>query len=127
MNINQNEKRDLFFYVVVTDRQLKRENRLAQLFEEEVFTYYIGPNDTHMPDLVSARFWKDQPAAIRRCEHLRSRGSKFDFELRNLSREEFIKLIPDKLDKNNYCYLRNLELKKQEIKYLKRIYGKEGT
>ena len=117
----KDERRELFFYVIVTDKQINRENRLAQLFEEEIKTFYLGPYDKNVTNLISARFWKDQPAAIRKCEKCRQNGSHFDYQISNLSRQEFIDLIPSDLYPMNYCESRNIEFRKEELKYLRKI------
>lgn len=114
-------KRDNFFYVRLIDKQIDRDNKLSLLLDNgNIIQYYIGSTVT--TDLSRARFWKDKNSAIRFANNAKKYKYTFDdFEVVDLSREEFINLIPEKYDNHDAITLRNTSLRSKEVNYLHKI------
>jgi hypothetical protein len=110
-------KRDFFFYIKVSNKQLNRDNVISNILdEEELDEYFIGDGITK--DIKYARFWKDENSAKKYS--LSKKFKDYDiFEIKKLNRDEFINLIPDNYEINNHITIKNSKLKKEEVKYLK--------
>jgi hypothetical protein len=112
-------KRDDFYFVSITNKLISRDNKISELFGEEMTMMYHSPSIT-TDKIYLAKFWKDKDSAIRFINSHSHRGS---YTLHSLDRDGFINAIPEKdyagLDAVNQHYLKNLELKRQEQKYSK--------
>jgi hypothetical protein len=112
-------RRDSFYYVEIADKSVNRDNQLSQLFGEEIKPVYHGSNYP-TDKLYCAKFWKDKDSANNFIRYQK----KDIFKLKELSRQEFINLIPEKSEVGDDCrneiYLRNLETKHQEQNYSKK-------
>jgi hypothetical protein len=109
-------KRDKFYYLLVADKSINRDNQLSELFGEEVKLQYYSPlNITEF--IYCARFWKDKDSVNRFISYKKSNT----YQIKEMNREEFINSIPDKssVQISDERYIKNLELRNQEIKYSK--------
>lgn len=116
-------KRNEFFYIKVSDIQLNRDNKLSHLFGDDVQTFYIGANNKSVDKIYLSKFWKDKKSVYRLVTEIKNKSSilpgfKKDLilEVDSIDRNEFIKSIPDE-SINDYVYLKNLKLKKEELLY----------
>ena len=108
-------KRDEFFYFEITDKSTQRDNKISELFDEQVIKFYHSPSG-RTDKIYLAKFWKDKDSALRFINFRK----KDNLLLKVINREEFIKSIPDKDncgDAVDARYLKNFEIKKQEHKY----------
>jgi hypothetical protein len=111
-------KRDKFYYIEIADIATLRDNRISQLFDEEVtISYYSNTtkdsikNSFDTPYIYQAKFWKDKKSA----EYVANRHKSPN--IKEMDRIEFISAIPDEVDNQTADYKRNLLMKKQEIRY----------
>ena len=113
-------KRDDFYFVEITNKLILRDNKISELFGEEKSVLYHSPS-IPTNKIYLAKFWKDKDSAIRFINSNSHRGT---YILQSISRDEFIKCIPDKdyagEDSINHHYLKNLELRRQEENYSKK-------
>lgn len=107
-------KRDNFYCVVIEDKSVARDNKLSELFGDEVKLIYHSPG-TCTEHIHCAKFWKDKGSAL---HNIKTRPNR---RLIELTRDEFINSIPDKefvgMAASDVTYLKNLEKKKEEIEY----------
>jgi hypothetical protein len=107
-------KKDTFYYVVIEDKSVARDNKLSELLGENIKLLYHNPSKP-TEYIHCAKFWKDKSSAL---HHVKSRTNR---RLVELTRDEFINSIPDKdfagLESIDITYLKNLIRKKEEIKY----------
>jgi hypothetical protein len=114
------KKRDTYYYLEFANKSQVRDNLLSDILGvDHERQYYQSKNFVaRIPDITTkiylAKFWKDRTSALW-CVN-----SSLTFRVVEIGQEEFINLIPDKVDeKDNANYLRNIKNKRQEIKYLK--------
>lgn len=120
------KKRDKFYYLLVTDLQKKRDDKISQLFDEDVEMRFLSQYERHSYKTTTqihlTRFWKDSGAALRVAEHHKKiqqqKGNQIIFELQNMNRDLFLKSIPDDLKIDDYVLRKNQKLKKQELEYI---------
>jgi len=131
-------RRNQFFYIKVSNIQLNRDNKLSQIFGDDTQTFYIGANNKSVDKIYLAKFWKDNRLVTEIKNKSILPGFKKDLilEVDSIDRSEFIKSIPDEsislftnlpndIDAedyyvrlaNDYVYLKNLKLKKEEVNY----------
>lgn len=108
-------KRSEFYYVKMMDRQAIRDNRISELFGEELKITYLGANSKKVDKIYYARFWKDKKSAEWAASQLAKRSETI-FEVLVMDRDTFIKSIKDNKDKD-YVYLKNIKLKAEEVDY----------
>jgi hypothetical protein len=113
-------KRPFFYCLKVTDIETNRDDRISQLFGEKFEIWYLGPNNSKVQEIYHARFWKDKKSAENAGIVVKRKSPDVIYEVLEFDREEFIKLIPDTNQNNNYVIIRNIKLKRQEIHYSKR-------
>jgi hypothetical protein len=111
-------KRDFFYYLEVADKSVNRDNQISELFGEDVKKLYhtsTTPNEF----IYCAKFWKDKDSIQRFVSYRK----KDYFKLKEISREEFINIIPEKSDVGDVSrdlnYIKNLESKHKEQIYSK--------
>lgn len=120
------QKRDRFYYFIVTDLQKMRDDKLSILFDEDTLTTFLSEYTKNTFQTTSeihlARFWKDKMSAMRTAEQFtkieEQKGNKVIFKLQSMNRREFIKTIPDLKDIPSYVYLKNKKHKESESEYL---------
>lgn len=112
------KKGDNFYYIVVTDLETQRDSRISDLFGEDYYTYYIGPNNSKVDNLSQARFWKLKMAAERYVETLKKGHKDVMCIINVLTRDQFIEAIPEDLNNKDYVSKRNYKLRKDEISYI---------
>lgn len=117
-------KRSEFFYIKVSDIQLNRDNKLSHLFGDDVQTFYIGAYNKSVDKIHLSKFWKDKISVHRmiteiKFRRVRDKLSDLILEVNSIDRNEFIKSIPDE-SIDDYIYLKNLKLKKEEVNYQKK-------
>lgn len=119
-------KRDRFYYLIVTDLQKQRDDKISMLFDEETHTQFLSEYTKHnfstTPEIHLARFWKDEKATRRVMENFikieSQKGNKVIFNLQSMSRSEFLKTIPDLDEVPSYVYLKNKKFKETEKEYI---------
>lgn len=120
---------DTFYYIEVWDKQSLRDKTISSILDESNDTpikYYNSSqgNVKFYNNIFCALFWKNIETAEFRLKTLK-RHSEYKFEIKCLSREEFISIIPESYKvKDKWelgCYQRNKDLKKLEVEYLKKI------
>jgi hypothetical protein len=106
-----------------------RDDKIAQLFGEQTYTYFLGPNNSKVEEIYNARFWKDFNAAEGTGFKLRKKSPSAIVELKTLDRYSFIDAIPDHIEpkgmQHPYTTLRNISMKRSEIEYTKHRYSKQ--
>lgn len=125
-------KRDIFYYILISDKQTMRDSIISELFGEESKKNYYNPisykkSTNH---IFLAKFWKDIYAVNKVVNSYLSYNKKLNTQyiIKELYREDFIKLIPDIDEKfileNNIekhelvTYNKNLKSRKIEESYL---------
>ena len=92
-------KRDEFFYFEITDKSTQRDNKISELFDEQVIKFYHSPSG-RTDKIYLAKFWKDKDSALRFINFRK----KDNLLLKVINREEFIKsegLIMNRNNKHN--------------------------
>jgi hypothetical protein len=106
--------RDKFYYVELSNTQIRRDNTISELFGEKPQKKYFSLT-TPTKDIFLAKFWKDKHAV-----EIFTRG-RIDSTIYELSREDFITLIPDPDSVGDWSkdarYEKNLLAKRKEINY----------
>ncbi len=114
-------KRDIFYYVEITDKQRQRDNLLASILDEIEYRTWIGSNVkggewSDVNELKYARYFKDKNAAIRFVnEFNRSK----ELRVCEMDADTFINTIPDKYEVQNYITIRNIKMKQGMAKSMK--------
>jgi hypothetical protein len=123
---------DNFYYIEVWDKQLLRDSKLNILFDigEIIKPEFLGGSQVRLDrykEIHQSLFWKHISTAEFRIECVtrnKSVKDKYDFVIKCLTREEFIKSIPDKTNDVYWGighYKRNYNWKLSEIEYLKKL------
>jgi hypothetical protein len=125
------QKRDRFYYFIVTDLQKILDYKLSILLDEETLTLttflseYSNSTFKTTSEIHLARFWKDKMSAMMAAEKLakiqEQKGNRVIFNLQYMNRQDFIKTIPDLKEIPSYVYLKNKKYKESEIKYLENL------
>jgi hypothetical protein len=119
-----------FYYIEVWDRSLLRDSVISDILgEDSLKPFYVNGSQRQLNrvnKIQCALFWKTQGSAEYRIETLKRNRPNDDckYLVKELNREEFIDIIPDDFKGNkfeNTCWLTNVELKKREINYQKKI------
>lgn len=115
-------KRDMYYYISVSSIQIDRDNKISDLFGENIDALYIGQSnfnssDTSVTDdLRYVRFWKDKNGV----NYFQNRTQMYriytKLKICEMPSHDFINLIPDKYEIENFISKRNLRLKKEQIK-----------
>lgn len=130
MNNSAYFKGDDFYYISISDPSISRDNKISDIFGESFESFYIGEKITK--DISKARFWKDLISTklyIRRDTKniisadqiygksmiITCQATRTSYTINKINREEFIKVIPESYDINDFVTKRNLNLKKKEI------------
>lgn len=122
------KKRDKFYYLLVTDLQKKRDDKISQLFDEDVEMRFLSQYDKYRYQTTNqihlTRFWKDSGAALRVAEHHKKiqeqKGNQIIFEIQNMNRDLFLKSIPD-TNEDDYVTRKNQKMKAEELKYINQV------
>jgi hypothetical protein len=119
---------DDFYYLEVWDKQKMRDSKLTDLLGgEKLKPEYVAGSQKRL-DKVNKRyeaiFWKNRESVDHRIECLNNDidiKNNYKFVIKCLTREEFIKEIPDS-DGSNYLFIkRNQKLKTEELRYLDKL------
>jgi hypothetical protein len=120
-------KRDNFYCIVVNDIQTLRDYNISEILGEKSEIFYLGSKLTN--DISMARFWKDKDSVKRfifynvateiKGANISS-NKKEKYLIKELNREEFLKIIPDEYEIKDYITIRNSKIKAEEKKYDKR-------
>jgi hypothetical protein len=117
-------KRDIFYYIEITDKQRQRDNKLSALFDEDEKRFFMGcdsgspdKKDTlySITDLKYARFFKDRKAA---GDSVTITASNV-MAIQEMDADTFINLIPDKYEIDNFITKRNVKMKAGMLKSMK--------
>jgi len=119
-------KRDIFYYLIVNDIQTFRDDKISEILGEDAQIYYLG--DGLVTSVSMARFWKDKRSIekyinskmygeIKGNKIISSRDKKLIFTIKELNRDEFLSVIPEKYDVKDYVTIRNSKLRSQEKNY----------
>lgn len=107
-------RRDTFYYVEISTLQVRRDNKIAELFGEQPIKKFVSLT-TPTEHLYLAKFWKDKVAADRFA------NGKLNSKVLSCTAQEFIDFVPD--DVGDFIkdgrFIKNLESKKRQIKYQK--------
>ncbi len=124
INIPYFTKRDIFYYLEISDKQKQRDDKLSALLDVNAERFYVGcdssspnKNDTlySITDLKYARFFKDRIA----CGSSRILNSIELIQIQEMSADTFINTIPDQYDIDNFITKRNIILKVGMVKSMK--------
>lgn len=123
------KRSDDFWYIEVWDIQKSRDNKIADILGDVVETKpeYLAGSHTRLDkyeQIHYALFWKTKETAEWRLESMNKLNTKdkYNFIIKKLTREEFIKSIPEPKDKFVWGYhKKNLKLKHDEMEYLEKI------
>lgn len=113
-------KRDQFFYIIMSDTQTNRDNKISELFNEKAKEYYLGSNHQKVEDISMARFWKDSVAPRRLIEKLTKANQHLVLRIVEIDRHKFLN-ITEKITEIDYVTRRNIKLREAEIEYLEKI------
>lgn len=113
-------KRDQFFYIIMSDTQTNRDNKISELFDETIKEYYLGSNHQKVDNLSMARFWKDNVAPRRLIEKLTKANQHLVLRIVETDRETFLKITED-IAVIDYVTRRNIKLRESELEYLEMI------
>lgn len=108
-------RRDTFYCIIVNDKQTNRDNKISELFGLELSDMYISDRG-FISDISFARFWKDKATAM---SLINTKKEKEKLSLKELTREEFLNVIPKEYKTKNYITIRNLKLRQEEESYQK--------
>lgn len=117
-------KRDIFYYVEIVDKQVNRDNKISEIFGEDFVLYYIGCDNTHnytkVTDIRYARFWKDlKSAETTKCLYSKTSERNQEIRVHQLNSDEFISSIPDEYPIENFITKKNLKLRSETVKHKK--------
>lgn len=120
---------DDFYYLEVWDKQKMRDSKLTELFGGEKMKPEYVAGAQHRLDKVDERFkalfWKTRETAEYRIKCLNKIDrikNNYTFVVKCLTREEFIKEIPDPDGKVYWGYIKkNQKLKSEELRYLEKL------
>lgn len=110
-------KRDKFYYIIISDIETNRDNRISEIFNEEISEYYVGKDNKKTDDISKSRFWKDNIAPKRLVEKLIKSNPLLKTNIVEIDREMFLK-ITEKTPNTDYVCLRTLRLRNNEIEYM---------
>ena len=127
---------DFFYYIEVWNTEKLRLSKINIVMDgEEIKPHYFRGSSRQIievKDIECAIFWKNKESAEHKIKSLNlfvESSKSRTFVIKELTREEFIKLIPDKPNPDKagdvYSYTLpwrgNLELKEKELEYLEKL------
>lgn len=121
---------DDFYYLEVWDKQKMRDSKLTDLFGgKKMKPEYVAGSQKRLEKvnrIYEAIFWKNRESAEHRIECLNNNikyiKDNYTFVIKCLTREEFIKEIPDPDGTICWgCVKRNQKLKVEELRYLEKL------
>jgi hypothetical protein len=109
-------KRDKFFYAIKNDLQISRNNKLSELLDlDEKIIYYMHGGDRETTNIACAKFWKDNQSINKFINNNK------DYKGFEITKEEFINLIPNDIILNNLSenisLQKNIKFKKEQLRY----------
>lgn len=115
------EKRK-FYYLQVDDLGTKRDNVLADLFDEEIILKQLSRRNETTSDPVINRYWKNETSAKRYVTN----NDNITYKIFSIKPTEFIKIMENSLPnedlyKDNYIYLKNIKFYEKEKGIQKKI------
>lgn len=125
------KRHDTFFYIEVWDKQTLRDYKISNILGDKTFipNYLNGSLNrlNKVPSVEYALFWKNKSSAYRRITSLKRHRPKDNYEyiVREIDRDKFISIIPDKIKTSNKfhltCWKVNKDLKDREVNYKKKL------
>ena len=94
-------KRDTFYYFIIADKAKMRDNRLAELFGDDVSYEYFRPGN-NTDKIYCAKFWKDYNSIVR--------AKNPNLEVQSISRDKWINLIQENVGSVDPWYIKNLKI-----------------